>query len=168
MSAGRRGKPGKQLRMCVCLTRRGPEAWVRKGGPGVGDDSKAIRGPRSPMDSSQGFGRPPPLAMVTTESRQVCGSLFESYIAVFHSRCGDALVVRQRPLPTWLIYKSAGGPPIVFVMSVREAGPDASATRSACGQHGICGPRLQAAVSTSPAEGAAGAPACCNLYYSPL
>ena len=48
--------------------------------------------------------------MATTESWQRCGCRFEPDLAQFHSRCGDARVVR--PLMPWLINKLAGGTPI--------------------------------------------------------
>ena len=42
------------------------------------------------------------------ENWQVCGCQFESYLAQFHSRSGDALL--GAALNTWLINKLAGGP----------------------------------------------------------
>ena len=53
--------------------------------------------------------------MGAAESWHVCGCLFESYIAQFRSRCGDAHVVRLdahvvRLLTPWLIINLAGDP----------------------------------------------------------
>ena len=42
----------------------------------------------------------------------MCGCRFESYLAQFHSCCGDALVVR--PLIPWLIDNLAGGSQILY------------------------------------------------------
>ena len=57
----------------------------------------------------------------------MCGSRFESYLAQFHSRCGDAFAVR--PLSPWLINKLAGGPPN-FRVSDEALGPYSVGTAS--------------------------------------
>ena len=52
-----------------------------------------------------------PSVVVMMETWQVCSCRLESYFAQYHSRCGDALVVR--PLTPWLISKLAGRPQIL-------------------------------------------------------
>ena len=53
--------------------------------------------------------------VVMKESWQMCSCLFGSYLAQFHSCCGDALVVR--PLTPWLINKNCLGDPQLLFQS---------------------------------------------------
>ena len=56
--------------------------------------------------------------VVMTESWQVRSCRFESYLAQYYSRCGDALVVR--PVTPWLINKL--GIPKCYVSCAEEGG----------------------------------------------
>ena len=96
--------------------------------------------------------------MVTTESWQVCGCRFESYLAHFHSRCGDALV--GRPSTPWMINKLAGGPQTFTPAQAGASEPRPAVTDSECAQRadapgraalsGCCGGRRPEAIPPLP------------------